>query len=71
MMTMSQNTTSNGNEEHTFVYSMGPRAAVEIGRKQVVMFCADVQNEHADETMLMEYEHDDAGTELEMSQEQA
>jgi MAGE family len=63
-MTMSQN------EEQTFVYTMGPRAAVEIGRKQVVIFCADILDEHPDETMLMEYENDDQGAEVGMSQEQ-
>jgi MAGE family len=63
-MTMSQN------EEQTFVYTMGPRAAVEIGRKQVVIFCADVLDEHPDETMLMEYENDDEeGVDVGMTQQ--
>jgi MAGE family len=63
-MTMSQN------EGETIVYTMGPRAAVEIGRKQVVIFCADILDEHPDETMLMEYENDDQEGDVGMSQEQ-
>jgi hypothetical protein len=42
--------------ENTFQYAMGPRAAMEIGRKQIVYFCAEVLDEEADETMLAEIE---------------
>ena len=40
--------------ENTFQYAMGPRAAMEIGRKQIVIFCAEVLDEQPDETMLAE-----------------
>lgn len=40
--------------ENTFQYAMGPRAAMEIGRKQVVYFCAEVLGENPDETMIAE-----------------
>lgn len=40
--------------ENTFQYAMGPRAAMEIGRKQIVYFCADILGEQADETMIAE-----------------
>lgn len=40
--------------ENTFQYAMGPRAAMEIGKKQVVYFCAEVLGEEPDETMIAE-----------------
>jgi hypothetical protein len=43
-------------EEGDFVYSMGPRAAMEIGRRQVIYFCAEILDEQADQTMLQEIE---------------
>jgi hypothetical protein len=42
--------------ENTFQYAMGPRAAMEIGRKQIVYFCAEVLDEEPDETMIAEIE---------------
>lgn len=42
--------------DNTFQYAMGPRAAMEIGRKQIVIFCAEVLDEQPDETMLAEIE---------------
>uniref|UniRef100_A0A7S4RVH7 MAGE domain-containing protein n=1 Tax=Ditylum brightwellii TaxID=49249 RepID=A0A7S4RVH7_9STRA len=38
------------------MYAMGPRAAMEIGRRQVVHFCAEILDEQPDPTMLAEIE---------------
>ena len=38
------------------VYAMGPRSYLEIGRKQVICFCAEVLGEEPDPTMLAELE---------------
>jgi hypothetical protein len=35
-------------------YAMGPRAALEIGRKQVLFFCSEILDEQPDPTMLAE-----------------
>jgi len=35
-------------------YSMGPRSALEIGRRQLIHFCAEILGETVDETMLNE-----------------
>ena len=40
--------------EDGFCYAMGPRAALEIGRRQLIYFCADVLDEQPDPTMLEE-----------------
>lgn len=37
-------------------YAMGPRSHLEIGRKQVIYFCAEVLGEEPDPTMLAELE---------------
>lgn len=42
-----------------FLYAMGPRAGVEIGRKQIVYFCAEVLGEEPDPIMLKEIEDED------------
>lgn len=41
-----------------FCYAMGPRAAMEVGRKQIVCFCAEILDEQPDKTMLTEIEND-------------
>ena len=41
-------------EEGDMIYSMGPRAGIEIGRKQIIHFCAEVLDEEADPSMLKE-----------------
>lgn len=45
--------------ENAFQYAMGPRAAMEVGRKQIVYFCAEVLDEQPDETMIAEIEEAD------------
>ena len=51
-------TDSQRGEKDEMMYSMGPRAALEIGRKQIVYFCAEILDEEADPTMLAEIEED-------------
>ena len=46
-------------DEHNVVYALGPRAAVEIGRKQIIYFCADVLDEEPDPSMLLDLERDE------------
>jgi MAGE family len=40
-------------------YAMGPRSALEVGRKQVVYFCADVLGVKPDAAMFKEIEADE------------
>jgi hypothetical protein len=40
------------------LYAMGPRAAMEVGRKQVIYFCAEILDEEPDPTMLRDVEED-------------
>ena len=37
-------------------YAMGPRSHLEVGRKQVICFCAEILGEEPDPTMLAELE---------------
>lgn len=46
-------------EEGDVIYSMGPRAALELGRKQIITFCAEILGEEPDPSMLKEIEGDD------------
>lgn len=43
-------------DEDSCFYSMGPRAAIEIGRRQVIFFCGEILDEEPDPTMLQELE---------------
>lgn len=50
-------------------YAMGPRSHLEIGRKQVIHFCAEVLGEEPDPTMLAELEESgDEGEEEEVDE---
>jgi hypothetical protein len=49
-------------EDSQFQYSMGPRAAMEIGRRQVIYFCAEILDEQPDPTMLLEIGAEDDAT---------
>lgn len=51
-------------DEGSMFYTMGPRAAMEIGRRQIIYFAAEVLDEEPDPTMLSELEAhpDEAGT---------
>ena len=48
------NTTAGTTDEDSFLYAMGPRTMLEIGRKQIIYFCAEVLDEQPDPTMLQE-----------------
>jgi MAGE family len=43
-------------EESSHFYAMGPRAALEIGRSQIVHFCASILDQEPDPHMLAEIE---------------
>lgn len=45
-------------EEGDMLYSIGPRSAMEIGRKQIICFCASILGEEPDPSMLREVEED-------------
>ena len=45
-------------DDGDFLYSMGPRSAMEIGRKQIIYFCAALLGEEPDPSMLREVEED-------------
>ena len=44
--------------EGRFYYSMGPRAMLEIGRRQVIFFCSEILDQDVDNLMLKELEED-------------
>ncbi|KAL3821814.1 hypothetical protein ACHAXA_003316 [Cyclostephanos tholiformis] len=52
-----------GSEEKVMAYAMGPRAAMEVGRKQVIYFCSNILDEQPDPTMLAEVDEDEANEE--------
>jgi hypothetical protein len=54
-----ENFSSQTIEDGDVLYSMGPRAAMEVGRKQVIYFCAEILDEEPDPTMLQEVELQD------------
>jgi MAGE family len=58
---------SHNAEDWSSFYSMGPRAAMEIGRKQVIFFCAEILDEEPDPTMLKELENDDEDVAMNVS----
>jgi hypothetical protein len=57
---LDQNTQS---DEAVVWYTMGPRAAMEIGRKQILYFCAEILDQEPDPTMLLELQQDAAADE--------
>jgi len=56
MEKVTPNTGTAGADETTTIYAMGPRSLLEIGRKQVIYFCAELLDEEPDPTMLAEIE---------------
>lgn len=46
-------------EPEVVLYCLGPRAAMEIGRKQILYFCSQVLGQDPDPSMLLELEQDD------------
>lgn len=45
-------------EEGDVLYSMGPRAALELGRRQIITFCAEILGQEPDPSMLKEIQDD-------------
>jgi MAGE family len=43
-------------DEDSLFYTMGPRAAIEVGRRQVIFFCGEILDLEPDPTMLQELE---------------
>jgi len=58
-----------GDDGKVVAYAMGPRAAMEVGRKQIIYFCASILDEQPDPTMLKEVDEDEAGDEEEIDEE--
>jgi hypothetical protein len=54
---------SQGDDGKVTAFAMGPRAAMEIGRKQVIYFCTNVLDEQPDLTMLAEVDEDEEASE--------
>jgi len=46
-------------EDNAYYYSLGPRAAMEIGRKQILYFCAEILDQDPDPTMLQELQQEE------------
>ena len=57
-------------DESSLFYSMGPRAALEIGRRQVIHFCADILDQEPDPSMFEGIEDENEEEAMEESQEQ-
>ena len=66
-----ENFLSQTTQEGDVIYSMGPRAALELGRKQIITFCAEVLGEEPDPSMLKEIEGDGQGQDEEIFMEAA
>ena len=47
-----------GEDGKVIAYAMGPRATMEIGRRQIIFFCANLLEEQPDPTMLKELDDD-------------
>jgi len=45
-----------------YSYAMGPKSALEVGRRQIIYFCSEILDEQPDPTMLQELEEDENGT---------
>mmetsp|Transcript_17074 Transcript_17074/g.28359 ORF Transcript_17074/g.28359 Transcript_17074/m.28359 type:complete len:356 (-) Transcript_17074:58-1125(-) len=48
-------------DEDITLYAMGPRAALEIGRRQVIYFCSEILEEQPDPSMLQEVADEGGG----------
>ncbi len=54
-----------GEDGKVTAYAMGPRAAMEVGRKQIIYFCSNILDEQPDPTMLAEVDEDEENDEEE------
>jgi len=59
-----------GEDGKVLAYAMGPRAAMEIGRKQIIYFCSGILDEQPCPTMLQEIDEDEEGEESEEEEEE-
>ena len=59
-----------GEDGKVLAYAMGPRAAMEIGRKQIIYFCSGILDEQPCPTMLQEIDEDEEGDESEEEEEE-
>ena len=48
-----------GEDGKVTAYAMGPRSAMEVGRKQIIYFCSNILDEQPDPTMLAEVDDDE------------
>ncbi|KAL9189677.1 hypothetical protein ACHAXT_009352 [Thalassiosira profunda] len=64
-----QRGSSQSDDGKVIAYAMGPRAVLEIGRRQIIMFCSNVLDEQPDPTMMAEIEEDEEGEESEEEDE--
>ena len=48
-----------GEDGKVTAYALGPRAAMEVGRKQIIYFCSNILDEQPDPTMLAEVDEDE------------
>jgi hypothetical protein len=54
-----------GEDGKVTAYAMGPRSAMEVGRKQIIYFCSNILDEQPDPTMLAEVDEDEDNDEEE------
>mmetsp|Transcript_11502 Transcript_11502/g.20685 ORF Transcript_11502/g.20685 Transcript_11502/m.20685 type:complete len:355 (-) Transcript_11502:835-1899(-) len=59
-----------GEDGKVTAYAMGPRAAMEVGRKQIIYFCSNVLDEQPDPTMLKEVDEDEEEEEEDEEEEE-
>lgn len=57
-------------DENLYLYATGPRTLLEIGRKQIIYFCAEILDEQPDPTMLQELQEDGIEVEEEANDEE-
>ena len=57
-------------EENSVMYALGPRAVLEIGKKQILYFCAEILGEEPDQAMLQDLERDEEEEEQEEEMEE-
>lgn len=58
-------------EEGDILYSMGPRGGLEVGRKQIITFCAEILGQEPDPSMLLEIQGDEQEDDAEVYMETA
>lgn len=59
-----------GEDGKVTAYAIGPRANLEVGRRQIIFFCSQVLDEQPDPTMLAEVDEDEEMEEEESEEEE-